>query len=130
MSVREPACCKSPEVRTYHGSRPRAVLRDPAAFRREIDQRRHILLIPRLPKKSSHMLEPDHERPGKINSRAQNQCEMRKHRHIGSFRRGRAAARLANSTPVQRQVNPPNASIGPIRTWALRHKKGDGTTRS
>ncbi len=38
-----------------------------------------------LSKKASHVLEPGDERRGKINSRDQNQREMRKHRHIGGL---------------------------------------------
>ena len=49
------------------------VLLDLAALQHEIDQRWHVLFIPKLSKKASHMLEPDDERRGKIDSRDQNQ---------------------------------------------------------
>jgi hypothetical protein len=60
-------------VSTDRGSRPRAVLPDPATFRDEIGQRWHILLISKLPKKASRALEPGDERRWKIDSRDQNQ---------------------------------------------------------
>ena len=41
------------------------------------------------------MLEPDHERSGKIDSSNQNQREMREHRHIRGFSGLCAAARPA-----------------------------------
>ena len=69
----ELVCCKFPNGSIDHGSRPRAVLLDLAALQHEIDQRWHILFILKLSKKTSHMLEPDNDRRGKIDSRAQNQ---------------------------------------------------------
>jgi hypothetical protein len=72
-SLRQLACCKMPNGGIDHGPRPRAVFLDLAALQHEIDQRWHILLILDLSKKASHMLEPDDQRRGKVDSRAQNQ---------------------------------------------------------
>ena len=72
-SLRQLVCYELPKVRTDHGSRPWPALPDLAALQDAIDQRWHILLISKLSKKASHMLEPDDERRGKIDSRDQNQ---------------------------------------------------------
>jgi hypothetical protein len=60
-------------VRTDRGSRPWPALLDLAPLQYAIDQRWHILLISKLSKKASHMLEPGDERRGKIDSCDQNQ---------------------------------------------------------
>ena len=52
--------------------------------------------------KAGDMLEPDHQRRGKIDSRNQNQGEMREHRHIGCFRRRGAAAPLRDRRVARR----------------------------
>ena len=80
---------------------PRAVLPDLAAFQRQIDQRWHVTSF--LSKQLGHMLKPDHQRSGKIDPRAQDQCEMSEHRNVGSLGRRRAAARLAEGDTGQAQ---------------------------
>jgi hypothetical protein len=72
-SLRQLVCDKSPKVRTDHGSRPWPALLDLATLQYAIDQRWHILLISKLSKKASHVLEPGDERRWKIDSRDQNQ---------------------------------------------------------
>ena len=84
---------KCPDRSIDHHARPRAVLPDLAALQRQIDQRRHVNSS--LSKELSHVLEPDHQRGGKINPGAQHQREMRKHRNTREAGRGRTAARLA-----------------------------------
>src|SRR5258707_12457754 len=85
-SLRQLVCYKFPKVSSDHGARPWPALQDLTALQYAIDQRWHLLLISKLSKEASHMLEPDHERSGKIDSRNQNQREMREHRHIRGFR--------------------------------------------
>lgn len=73
MSECQFACRKCPKGGIDDRSRPWAMLLDLAALKHEIDQRWHIVLISKLSKKQSHVLEPGDERRWKIDSRDQNQ---------------------------------------------------------
>ena len=99
---------KCPDRSIDHHARPRAVLPDLAALQRQIDQRRHVNSS--LSKELSHVLEPDHQRGGKINPGAHTSARCA---NIG-IHEASAGACLPRGSPkatlVRRNIKAPKAS--------------------
>src|SRR6266436_4744206 len=101
MSLCQLVCHEFPKVSADHGAWPRPALLDLAALQYAIDQRWHIVLISKLSKKASHVLEPRDHLRRQVDPRHKYQRQMDEHRHIGCLCFGARAARLAESDTIQ-----------------------------